>query len=277
MRIEPPVGFDVSEFYADVNLFQNWDVFPGHTAVGVKSVDKSFADLGVPARLDGLRVLEIAPWNGFFGFECLRRGAEELVALGPDDPKATGFTRSVQLLDISHQVRYIRASVYDIEKYKLGSFDVVMCLGLIYHLRHPLLAIDLLHDHCKEGAVFLIDSATMNLVDRVVSEPERPGLFQAWETVQRFPMTLFVRGGALLPAGSDACNWFVPNVACLTAWVKSSGFEIRRESGVLGWHFIQARKIARPFPVGLEGYNPNVQGRQNARRPLAPRGAAVTE
>src|SRR5271155_5732521 len=111
MRIEPPVGFDVSEFYADVNLFQSWDVFPGHTATGIKSVDKSFADLGMPARLD---VLEIAPWNGFFGFECLRRGADELVALGPDDPELTGFTRSVQLLDIGRQVHYVRASVYDI-------------------------------------------------------------------------------------------------------------------------------------------------------------------
>jgi tRNA (mo5U34)-methyltransferase len=264
MRTEPPVGFDASEFYADVVLFQSWDVFPGHTATGIKSVDNSFAYLGVPARLDGLRVLEIAPWNGFFGFECLRRGADELVALGPDDPELTGFARSVQLLDIGRKVRYIRASVYDIEKYKLGSFDVVLCLGLIYHLRHPLLAMDLLHDHCKESAVFLIDSATMNLVDRVASEPERSGLLEAWETVQRFPMTVYVRGGALLPAGYDACNWFVPNVACLTAWVRSSGFEIRHESGVLGWHFIQARKIARPFPVGLEGYNPNVQRKKKA-------------
>jgi hypothetical protein len=139
-----------------------------------------------------------------------------------------------------------------------------MCLGLIYHLRHPLLALDLLHDHCKESTVFLIDSATMNLVDRVVSEPERAGLFEAWEAVQRFPMTTFVRGGDLLPASYDACNWFVPNVACLTAWVKSSGFEIWHESGVLGWHFIQARKIARPFLVGLEGYNPNVQRKTKA-------------
>jgi tRNA (mo5U34)-methyltransferase len=264
VRTEPPIGFDVSEFYADVFLFQNWDVFPGHTATGIKSVDTAFAYLSVPARLDGLRVLEIAPSNGFFGFECLRRGADELVALGPDDPELPGFTRSVQLLDIGHQVRYIRASVYDIEKYKLGSFDVVMCLGLIYHLRHPLLALDLLHDHCKESTVFLIDSATMNLVDRVVSEPERAGLFEAWEAVQRFPMTTFVRGGDLLPASYDACNWFVPNVACLTAWVKSSGFEIWHESGVLGWHFIQARKIARPFLVGLEGYNPNVQRKTKA-------------
>jgi tRNA (mo5U34)-methyltransferase len=273
MRIEAPAGFDVSEFYADVNLFQKWDVFPGHTATGVKSVDKCLADLGVPDRLDGLRVLEIAPWNGFFGFECLRRGADELVALGPDDPELTGFARTAQILDIGHQVRHVRASVYDIEKYSLGVFDVVMCLGLIYHLRHPLLAIDLLYNHCKEDALFLIDSATANLVDRVAGEPERPELFGAWEAVQRFPMAIFTRDGGSLPAGRDATNWFVPNTACLIAWVKSSGFEIWRESGVLGWHFIQARKIARPFVVGLEGYNPNVQRRQNARQPLAPMGS----
>ena len=264
MRTEAPVGFDASKFYSDVNLFQKWDVFPGHTAQGLKPVNKTLENLGVPARLDGLRVLEIAPWNGFFGFECLRRGARELVALGPDDPELTGFVRSAQVLDINHQVRYIRASVYDIDEYKLGTFDVVMCLGVIYHLRHPLLAIDLLHDHCKVDAMFLIDSSTINLIDRVVGETERGTLLPAWEAVQRFPMSLFVRGGALFPAGRDGCNWYIPNVAGLTAWVKSSGFEICHQSGVLGWHYIQARKIARLFAVGLEGYNPNAQRKKQA-------------
>ena len=116
----------------------------------------------------------------------------------------------------------------------------------------------------KRAPSFLIDSATMNLIDRVASEPERAGLLEAWETVQRFPMTIYVRGGALLPAGYDACNWFVPNVACLTAWVRSSGFEIRDESGVLGWHFIQARKIARPFPVRTGRLQPHVQRKKKA-------------
>lgn len=259
MRTDAPPDFKADEFYSGVYLFQTWDVFPGHTARGVKSVQETLLRLKVPARLDGLRILEIAPWNGFFGFECLRRGAREVVALGPDDPTVTGFARTAELLGAEDSIQYIRGSVYDIAKYDLGVFDVVFCLGLIYHLRHPLLAIDLLHDHCNEQAIFLIDSATMNPVGRIMEESTAPSNFvDSWEGVQKYPLSLFVRGTTLLPAGQDGCNWFFPNAECLNAWVRSSGFEIVHESSVKGWHYIHGRKAKRAFPPGLEGYNPNV-------------------
>jgi hypothetical protein len=64
MRTEPPVGFDASDFYADVVLFQSWDVFPGHTATGVKSVEQSFAYLSVPAWTD-CACWKLRPGTGF--------------------------------------------------------------------------------------------------------------------------------------------------------------------------------------------------------------------
>jgi tRNA (mo5U34)-methyltransferase len=218
----------------------------------------------VPARLDGSRVLDIAPWNGFFGFECLRRGARELVALGPEDPDVTGFARTVQLLEITDKVHYIQGSVYDIRKLCLGKFDIVLFLGLIYHLRHPLLAIDLLHDHCDAEAMFLIDSPLANRVAHV-AEPDKAGALKpAWEAIQHIPIAMFVRGGADVPLARDPFNWFIPNEACLGVWLASSGFEIIHHVTAGNWCSMRARPVERPFADGLEGFNPRapLRGRQ---------------
>ncbi len=263
MRTVPPPDFDVEKFYKGVFLFQKWDVFKGHTAGTRKDVVEHFKRLDAPARMDGLRVLEIAPWNGFFGFECLRRGAREVVALGPDDTAETYFDNTARLLEVEDRIRYIRASVYDIKQFDLGSFDIVLCLGLIYHLRHPLLALDLLHDSCVEKGLFLIDSPIADPTARLGNKDK--DLAQAWSRVQEFPVSLFVRGGASLPLSSDAYNWFIPNQECLRAWLRSSGFEIQHElldPVTKGWHSIKTSKIDRPFVAGLEGYNVGVGKRR---------------
>lgn len=276
MRTAPPEDFDASAFFADVFLFQAWNVFPGHRTPGIKGVEEHMKRLDVPAMLDGLRVLEIAPWNGFFGFECLRRGARELVAVGPDNPNVTGFNQTVQLLDIEDRVRYIQRSVYHIKELELGKFDLVMLLGLIYHLRHPLLAIDVIHDHCEENAVFLIDSP---LADKAVHvfEPDKVNARRpTWEAVQDVPMAMFVRGGADVPLARDPFNWFVPNGACLGAWVRSSGFEILHQINDGSWSSIKARRIARPFAEGLEGFNPRAAaGRNRATERIGPPVTAI--
>ena len=263
MRTAPPEDFDASAFFADVYLFQTWNVFPGYQTPGIKGVEAHLKRLDVPARLDGLRVLEIAPWNGFFGFECLRRGARELVALGPDDPNITGFNRTVQLLDIEDRVRYIQRSVYDIREFNLGKFDIVMFLGLVYHLRHPLLAIDLVHDHCEENGMFLIDSPLADKDAHVFDPDKVDAPRSAWREVQNVPMAMYVRGGADIPLARDPFNWFVPNGACLAAWVRSSGFEILHETIDGDWCSIKARRIAKPFAEGLEGFNPGAPFMRN--------------
>ena len=243
-------------------MFQKWDVFKGHTAGTRKDVVEHFKRLDAPARMDGLRVLEIAPWNGFFGFECLRRGAREVVALGPDDTAETYFDKTARLLEVEDRIRYIRASVYDIKQFDLGSFDIVLCLGLIYHLRHPLLALDLLTIPRRKRIV--PDRFSQCRPDRSPwKQRQRPctGL----ECVQEFPVSLFVRGGASLPLSSDAYNWFIPNQECLRAWLRSSGFEIQHElldPVTKGWHSIKTSKIDRPFVAGLEGYNVGVGKRR---------------
>ena len=161
MRQTPPSDFNLTRFFEGIYTFQGWEIFPGHKTKG-KDVVALLADMGVPASLQGKRVLDIAPWNGFFSFECARRGASEVVSFGPDDPEATGYNRVRDLLE-AENCKYIRGSVYDLSPDVHGTFDVVFFLGLIYHLRHPLLALDKIYDVARSDLY-----ADTPIMDRIV-------------------------------------------------------------------------------------------------------------
>ena len=64
MRTQPPVNFDFAEFSNSFYTFQQWEIFPGLVVRGSKDVISHMVRLQIPERLDGARVLDIAPWNG---------------------------------------------------------------------------------------------------------------------------------------------------------------------------------------------------------------------
>src|SRR3954463_3866024 len=98
----------------------------------------------LPADLQGRTVLDVGCNGGFYSIEMKRRGADRVVAIdwGERYLAQARFAAEVSGLDIEFQ----RLSVYDIAT--LGErFDIVLFMGVLYHLRHPLLALDLLHAH----------------------------------------------------------------------------------------------------------------------------------
>src|SRR5260370_21805961 len=93
-----PAGFDKDKFFAGVYWHQNWQVFRDVFTPGINPIEKMCADLALPTKLSGKRVLDIGAWNGCLSFECERRGAREVVALGPQDPNVTGFHKLREIL-----------------------------------------------------------------------------------------------------------------------------------------------------------------------------------
>lgn len=252
MRTVPPDDFDVSSFFEGIYTFQRWSLFPGHETVGPKNVLAQMDILRMPQRLDGLRVLDIAPWNGFFGFECIRRGAASLVSLGPDDPDKTGYNKVRELLQIEN-CQYARGSVYDVLSLVEGKFDIVMFLGVIYHLRHPLLALDKIYD-ITEGSLF-VDSPVIDnhIYDRTFSEEEKTEIQAGAASFHKLPMLYFTKADET----GDDYNWFMPNMRALEDMVTSSGFSVDHvvdDGG--GWASLSATKGKRSFTVGVEGWNP---------------------
>ncbi len=172
----------------------------------------------LPADLRGRAVLDIGCNAGFYSIEMKRRGAERVVALDsdPDYLKQARFAAEVSDVDI--EVREL--SVYDVGA--LGErFDLVLFLGVLYHLRHPLLALDLIHEHVARD---LLVFQSMQRGSAETLGLEEDYAFTDVEVFDRpgFPKLHFIERRY----AGDGTNWWAPNRACSQALLRSAGFAI---------------------------------------------------
>jgi tRNA (mo5U34)-methyltransferase len=212
---------------------------PGHFLGDYPHVKwRRFAD-AVPQDLTGRSVLDIGCNAGFYAMEMKRRGAARVLGLDSDDEylAQARFAAGVIGLDIEFR----RMSVYDVGA--LGEkFDVVLFLGVLYHLRHPLLALDLIHEHVAN------DLLLFQSMQRGSSEVSALASDHDFWTVWMFddasyPKLHFVEH----KYAHDWTNWWVPNRACAEAMLRSAGFEI---AGHPEEEVYICRRIERPYGVG---------------------------
>ena len=175
--------------------------------------------LKLPARLDGLSVLDIGAWDGFFSFEAERRGARRVVAydLTPDD--YFGFSTARTLL--GSRAEYVEGSVYDLSEKVVGRFDVVLFVGVLYHLRYPLLALDRIRDVC-DGYLVLESHCLDNSV--YLEDGEKTTLDQIDPRLSGIPLYRFYPGNEL---NGDYSNWFSPNRRAIEEGLRTAGFRPR--------------------------------------------------
>jgi tRNA (mo5U34)-methyltransferase len=91
---------------------------------------------GLPEHMGGLRVLDVGCAEGFFSFEAERRGAREVFSVDFDPEVVKRFALCGEAL--GSPLRAKAMSIYDLDPAELGTFDLVMCFGLLYHLPDPL-------------------------------------------------------------------------------------------------------------------------------------------
>lgn len=163
--------------------------------------------IGLPREMGGLRVLDIGCCDGYFAFEAERRGAE-VVAVDYAPPDKTGFRVAAEIL--GSRIPYIVENVYALPKAELGTFDVVLMLGLLYHLRHPVLALDVARAMLRpSGTLFLETLASTVEVEDAARAP-----MPLW---QYLPRDSF---------GGDYTNKWAPNLTGLVAAVEDSEFKV---------------------------------------------------
>jgi tRNA (mo5U34)-methyltransferase len=172
----------------------------------------------IPQDLSGKSVLDIGCNAGFYSMEMKRRGAARVLGIDSDEDylKQARFAAEVNDLDIEFRP----LSVYDLGA--LGErFDVVLFLGVLYHLRHPLLALDLIREHVvRELLVF----QSMQRGSAEVGEFAED--YDFWDKgafdLPEFPKLHFIEHRY----ADDPTNWWVPNRACAEAMLRSAGFGI---------------------------------------------------
>jgi tRNA (mo5U34)-methyltransferase len=156
-------------------------------------------------------VLDIGAYDGYFSFAAERLGAKRVLATDSwawgDAPSGSmaNFNLAREALGSNVEDRYV--DVMDLSPHDLGTFDVVLFLGVLYHLRHPLLALERVAAVAGEALIL--------------------------ETLVDMP---FVRrpAAAFYPADEinrDATNWWGPNVAAVLAMLRVVGFTDNRVIG----------------------------------------------
>ena len=203
--------------------FHNMDLLgvqtaPGHFLGDYPAVKwKRFAH-AIPTDLTGKSVLDIGCNAGFYAIEMKRRGASRVLGLDSDDRylAQARFAAEVHQMDIEFR----NLSIYEVPHLQ-ERFDIVIFMGVLYHLRHPLLALDLLHDHVTRD---LLIFQSMQRGAKTV--PDLKEDYHFWETElfngPDFPRLHFIERSY----SGDWTNWWVPNRACVEAMLRSAGFRI---------------------------------------------------
>jgi tRNA (mo5U34)-methyltransferase len=157
-------------------------------------------------RLDGLDVLDVGASEGYFIFDSLSRGARSVTAIDIDVEKRNKFE---QLCQGKHIADYQIKSVYDIS----GNFDVVFFLGVIYHLEHPLMAIQKIHSVCRPGATVYVESF---VIDDLI------------HGIKDLPVAYYMQNTPINNAWGygDTTNYWAPTTILLQKMFVENNFEI---------------------------------------------------
>lgn len=170
----------------------------------------------IPADLTGKSVLDVGCNAGFYSLEMKRRGANLVVGIDHDARylAQARFAAEIEGLNIVFE----QLSVYEVGA--LGQkFDLVMFMGVFYHLRHPLMALDLLYEEVV-GDMLLFQSMLRgsNAIPNISTDYvfDEHAVFET----EGYPRMVFVENSY----AHDPTNWWIPNRSGMEAMLRSAGF-----------------------------------------------------
>jgi tRNA (mo5U34)-methyltransferase len=252
MRRDRPENLDLDRFKQNHYYYwhQEWEVFPGIITPGRSSVDDLLKNAGVPENLKGKQIADIGAWNGCVAFECERRGAAEVVAVSLEDPEWSGFNYLKDVL-ASERTRYQRVSIYDLDPGWLGTFDIVICFGVLYHLRYPVLGIDNLR-RISAGDLYLETHVLDHAFQDLAGDNSITTLSDIDERLEGAALIQFYKGKELQ---GGASNWFSPSMSAVVGLLETAGFEVTktRKNAHRGYFAATVNPGLPPFIDQIEG------------------------
>ena len=190
-----------------IRWFHSFNLGDGEVIAGMKRLEtlRREADIVFQESVTGKTILDIGAWDGYFSFDAERRGASDVLATdhfswsGPGWGSKSGF--SYIHAKLNSRVRTLDIDVFDLDPRELGTFDVCLFLGVLYHLKDPLGGLEKVAQMTRDLAV----------IETVVTELDNP-----------LPVLRFYEGKEL---DNDATNFFAPNHLCLEAMLREVGFK----------------------------------------------------
>lgn len=177
----------------------------------------------LPHDLTGWRALDIGCNAGFYSVELARRGAQ-VTAIDIDDHFLRQAAWAIDCFGLSERIELRRMQVYDLARSD-DAFDLVLFCGVFYHLRHPLLGLDIVAEKTRRLLVF----QSLTMPGEEVANPPRDQPFYEREALRApgWPRMAFVEHAL----AGDATNWWVPNHAGIEAMLRSSGMRVIARPG----------------------------------------------
>jgi tRNA (mo5U34)-methyltransferase len=172
----------------------------------------------IPERLDGWTALDIGCNAGFYTFELARRGAE-VVGVDHDERYLAQARWAAERLDLADRVELRRGEVYDLGRSE-ERWDLVLFMGVLYHLRYPLLGLDVMARKTRKLMVF---QSLMLPGEETVESTGGLGLDDRDALLQPgWPSMAFLEHDL----ADDPTNWWVPNRAAVEAMLRSTGMHV---------------------------------------------------
>jgi tRNA (mo5U34)-methyltransferase len=196
-----------------ITWYHQIDLGSGIVTPGTDNTLARIAMIGLPPDLRGQSVLDVGAWDGAFSFEAERRGAARVVAVdsfcwnGEGWGTKAGFDCARRVLGSKVEDREVE--VLDLSPDTVGVFDLVLFLGVLYHMKHPILALERVASVCRGQAILWTQ------ID--MADYERPA-------------AAFYPGTEL---NNDPTNWWGPNPAAVVGMLKTAGFS--RAETVYTW------------------------------------------
>ena len=173
----------------------------------------------LPEDMSGLSVLDIGCNGGFYSMEMKRRGASRVVGIDSDERYLQQARFAADIFNL--EIDFLRMTVWDVAILR-ERFDLVIFMGVFYHLRHPLLALDLIHEHVAKDMLLFQSMQRGSNEIRIIENDYDFKEVEIFNTAS-FPAMYFIENSY----SRDETNWWIPNKAGVEAMLRSAGFEIR--------------------------------------------------
>jgi tRNA (mo5U34)-methyltransferase len=181
----------------------------------------------LPEDLTGWRALDVGCNAGFYSFALARRGADVL-AIDNDEHYLRQARWAAEQFGLADDVRFEQREVYDLAR-RPQHFDLILFLGVLYHLRHPLLALDLLAE--KTNRLLVLQTLTMPGREKLRPPANLPIDRRERLLEPGWPKLAFVERRL----AGDPTNWWAPNEAAVEAMLRCCGLEVVERPGYQLW------------------------------------------
>lgn len=208
----------LAPWFHNLHLPDGTQTAPGHVLGDFPARKWREIAVCVPADLNGWDVLDVGCNAGFYSFELARRGAR-VTAIDVDAHYLRQAQWAARQYGLQDRITFRQTQVYAVAP-EPQSYDLIWFMGVFYHLRYPLLALDILRRKARDLMMF--QTLTMP-GEEILEVPDDMDLLKR-ELMQEpgWPKMAFIEHRL----ADDPTNWWAANHAGVEALLRSSGFRV---------------------------------------------------